>query len=400
MFCTLLLVGNLHAVEPLAQDFTVVFHNPDPEYYVEGPGLTRLDDGTLLAVVPIVPREEWSVERRREHSVTHILNSTDGGKTWQEISTLPYYSAVPWTHNGKLYLFANKPGLGNKRNEDLELRRSENNGRTWSEPLTIGKGNYWNCHTSMAVKDGFLYWAVDDLSLGKKRGPRLVAGDLNGDVDIMSAAAWRMSDPLPFPGAPEGLYDPAFVAQPDQYLEPNVLEVKGRLRLLLATKLKRPTVTGICSVVDASDKEGKLELKFNHFQAMPGGHLKFCVVRDEKSGLYWATSNQGVDSEDAYGWARAMEGAGKYRMSGNDRRFLMLSYSMDALNWFPAGCIAQAGKLSQSFMYAKPVVDGEDLILIARSSIKAPNQHDADHATFHRVKDFRKLALELKPVGE
>ncbi len=35
----------------------LVFHNPDPENYVEGPGLVRLDDGSLVAVVPVVPRE-------------------------------------------------------------------------------------------------------------------------------------------------------------------------------------------------------------------------------------------------------------------------------------------------------------------------------------------------------
>ena len=81
--------------EPLAQSYTVVFHNPDPEYYVEGPGLARLDDGSLVAAVPVVPREPWSKERRVEHSVTHILRSNDGGNTWQQIANLPYYSAAP-----------------------------------------------------------------------------------------------------------------------------------------------------------------------------------------------------------------------------------------------------------------------------------------------------------------
>ncbi len=34
----------VHAAEPLAQDHLVVRHNADPEYYVEGPGLVRLND--------------------------------------------------------------------------------------------------------------------------------------------------------------------------------------------------------------------------------------------------------------------------------------------------------------------------------------------------------------------
>src|SRR4051812_1304521 len=79
------------AATPLAQDYTVIFRNPDPEYYVEGPGLVRFDDGSLLAVVPVVPREQWSEERRLEHSVVHILRSSDHGATWQLLSDLPYY---------------------------------------------------------------------------------------------------------------------------------------------------------------------------------------------------------------------------------------------------------------------------------------------------------------------
>src|SRR5438128_882552 len=114
-----LLLATATAAEPLAQNYTVVFHNPDPEQYVEGPGLVRLDDGTLLAVVPVVPREQFSVERRMTRSTIHLLRSADAGKTWQPLSDLPYYSAAPWTDRGTLYLFANKPGEGKHRNADL-----------------------------------------------------------------------------------------------------------------------------------------------------------------------------------------------------------------------------------------------------------------------------------------
>jgi hypothetical protein len=51
-------------------------------------------------------------------------------------------------------------------------------------------------------------------------------------------------------------------------------------------------------------------------------------------------------------------------------------------------------------MYARPVIDGDDLAIISRSSINAPNQHDAGCATFHRVRDFRRLALKLEPDAE
>lgn len=389
---------HLQAATPLAQDHTVVWHNPDPENYVEGPGLVRLDDGGLIATVPIVPREEWSKERRKEQSVTHIMSSSDGGKTWLKLGDLPYYSAVSWLHRGTLYLFANKPGPPDARNEDLLLLRSPDAGRTWSEPLIIFKGNLWNCHTAILQRGNHLYWAIDDLSFGKLRGPRLVAGDLS--VDPMQPEAWRVSEAVKFPGAPEALWDAKYASLSDQYLEPNVIEVNGKIRVLLTVKLKRQTSASLCAVLDATDKDGKLSLKFNRFSSMPGGQLKFCIIRDEVSKLFWATSNLPVDSQDEFGWQKAAEQNGNYRASAADRRHLMLHYSADGLNWFPAGCIAQAPKLSQSFMYARPVIDGDDLAIIARSSIHAPNQHDADHATFHRVRDFRKLALNLVPETE
>jgi len=234
--CLMLSPAVIHAqTKALAQDYRVVFHNPDRERYVEGPGLVRLDDGSLVAVVPVVPREEWSKEHRATQSVTHILRSSDGGQTWQPATQLPYYSSAPFLHDGALYLLTNKGGT-KSRNDDLLLLKSTDGGKTWSEPVTLFTGHFWNCHTGM--------------------------------------------------------------------------------------------------------------------------------------------------------------------VQHADRRFLMLQYSVDCLNWFQGGCVAQAGKISQSFMYARPVIDGDDLAIIARSSINAPNQHDADHATFQRVKNFRSLALKLTPEPE
>jgi len=58
---------------------------------------------------------------------------------------------------------------------------------------------------------------------------------------------------------------------------------------------------------------------------------------------------------------------------------------------YPAG--ARSVKPPQSFNYAAWAIDRTDLGIIARSNINGPNQHDADCATFHRVKDFRNPAF-------
>ncbi len=143
-------------------------------------------------------------------------------------------------------------------------------------------------------------------------------------------------------------------------------------------------------------------MKFVQYSPMPGGQLKFCVLWDEVSRMFWATANVPVDSQNQFGWWEEgrKEKVLKGPSGGNDRRFLMLLYGLDGLNWFQAGCIARAGKLSQSFMYARPAIDGKDLAVLCRSSVAGPNQHDADYATFHRVPNFRALALDLRPKAQ
>jgi hypothetical protein len=390
--------GSAPAAAPLAQDYTTVYHNPDPEYCVEAPGLVRLYDGGLLAVVPVVPREQWREERRVEHGVVHLLHSADGGKSWQPRAELPYYAAAPWLDRGALYLFAIKPRPGKRPSADLVLLRSADEGRTWPEPVTISVGDFWISQTAMIQRDRRVYWALDDLSYGMTGAPRLVAGDLSGDP--MKPGAWRLSEPARIPKPSSSSADLKFAEQPVQHLEPNVIEVNGQLRLLTGMRFKRLASAGLCAVVDATDDGTRLGLKFRQLSAQPGAQLKACLVRDEVSGLFWATSNLSVESEDLFGWVKQEAERGRYKPAAGDRRFLMLSYGLDGLNWFPAGCVAQAGRLSQSFMDARPVIDGDDLAIIARASLQAPNQQDADDATFHRVRDFRSLALKLYPDGE
>ena len=190
-------------------------------------------------------------------------------------------------------------------------------------------------------------------------------------------------------------------ANGELYLEPNVIELGGKIRVLATVKPAKQTSANIGILLDLADTGGKLDLQFTQYFAMPGGQLKYCVIWDERTKLFWATANAVVDSQGAFDWWKKGNERGNFwGTGGNDRRTLMLQYSLDGLNWFQAGCVAQAAKISQSFMYARPVIDGDDLVIISRSSVNAPNQHDADYATFHRVKNFRALALNLRPGAD
>ncbi len=384
----------------LAQDYTVVFHNTDRRFFVDSPGLVRLAKDEWVATVAVTPRtdcfdREALGEQRVSGSRVHIVRSRDDGTSWQPVTALPYYAVAPWQYDGALYLFVNKGGR-TFRNDDFLLLRSEDGGSSWSEPVTLFEGHYWNCHTSMVKRDGRLYWATDDLSPGEnERGPCVVVGDLSGD--LMDPASWRMSNTVPYPGIPDQLINSAFADLPSRYLEPNVIDIEGRLRILAAVKPKRQTTTGLCAVFDITDDGETVDLSFRQYHPMPGGQLKFDIVWDDISRMFWAVLNLAADGQDALGWHTE---EGRPGRGSNDRRFLMLYYGVDGLNWFPAGCVARAGKLSQSFMYPKLVIDDDDLGIISRSSVDAPNRHDADYATFHRVRNFRDLAMDLRPDSE
>lgn len=380
---------------PLAQEYTVAFHNQDPEYYIAGVGFERFEDGTLLGVVPVIPRPAWNLERRATHSRTHLVSSRDGGRTWERLSTLPYYSAVPWIHEGKLHLFVHKGG-SEMPSRDVLLLCSEDRGRNWSPEQLLFAGQFWNTHTAVLVRKRTIYYAMDDLATYPDRGLRLLAGDLS--MDPMDPRAWRMSEPLAFPGLPATLVPAGRSGGARLYSEPSVIELKGKLRLLAGVNAEAQATAGLGAVIDVEDDGREMKLSFAQFHPAPGAQVKRAIIRDEVSQLFWATANLAVDSQEAFDWWEKARSAGTFvGGGGNDRRFLMLLYSVDGLNWIQTGCIAQAPQLSQSFMYARPVIDGDDLAILVRASINAPNQHDADFATFHRVKRFRQLALELVP---
>jgi len=394
--------ASIRSAQPLAQEFTVVHRRENPRTYVEGCGLIVLPGGSVLAVVSVVPR--GGIPKKGPTEINYV-RSDDGGKTWTKISQLPFYSAVPFLHDDRLYTFLFSMGT-RFRNDDMYLAASDDGGRTWTEPSKIFTGHFWTCQTNMVVRDQRLYWAIDDLrqpNHSRYRSPRAIAGDLS--ADLLDPASWRMSNFVPFPGMPDELlrtdYDIEHLNiwnMPDHWLESNVVEVGGRLRLLATVKSQWQTLSNICGICDVEDDGTELTMEFRQFHPMTGGQLKFAIARDERSRLFWATANFVVDGQESQDWWDEARRSRRFSgMGGNDRRFLMLLYSVDALNWFQAGCVAQARTLRQSFMYGSPVVDGDDLLVISRTSISGPDQHDADHATFHRVRDFRCLALNLFP---
>ena len=111
-------------------------------------------------------------------------------------------------------------------------------------------------------------------------------------------------------------------------------------------------------------------------------------------------SNLVTDSQDVQHHHDQLEKAGFLGGPGNERRILALSYSLDGTNWFSAGIASRWTGMLQSYMYPAAAIDGADIIYISRTSEYARNQHDADRVTFHRIRNFRSLAMDLHTGAE
>ncbi|WP_127585277.1 sialidase family protein [Paenibacillus koleovorans] len=415
-----------HMALPLAQDYTTILRVPESEqegayYMIIDPAFIMLPDGKYLTTVPVYYKQTIPHKRREPYQL-HILLSEDKGSTWHTVNdNLPYTDNIPFYFEGRLYLFFMAVPYREADHQKMDAHTdleatlatddrvdlykglryvgihaiaSDDHGKTWTEPVEVIKGThkYSTCQMPMVVKDGTLYWAISE-------GPfrKMAVASCNLQEGVLNPAAWRITE-----GAemviPKELNPGLFPGPSMHCLEGNVVEVGGRLRVLARAVIDRQGTANIAAAFDIALHAEGASISFTQFVSLPGGQCKFYIVYDDISKLYWMASNVPSNSQNLIEISSKLEETAYQGTVGNDRRYMMLWYACDALNWFPAGCIAKAEKLTQSFMYPSVVIDGDDLVITSRTSHHAVDQHDADLVTLHRVRDFRALAMDIWPV--
>lgn len=380
---------------PLSQDYVTIASCPEADreghWYVGGPSIARLADGRLLAAVTINRRLKIGNQRVGGHII--VATSGDGGKSWRTIYSDPGMLAevMLFVHRELLYLFL----LPRSQTGIIEVTVSNDGGATWREPVRVVEGihgKYDSTHLGTVVCGDRFYWALSDYA------QEMVVACCNLKRGILNPKAWSVSNAAKMPIPAEldpGLF-PKKAGGGLRCLEGNVIHLGGRLRVLARAQIDSQGTANIAAVFDLKHTRQGLKASFSQFHALPGGQCKFFILHDDVSDFFWMASNMPANSQNALRFRhpkRAFFGS-----PGNDRRFLLLWYSCDATNWFPAGFVACAEKLNQSFMYPSMLVDGDDLVLVARTSVNGPHQHDADALTFHRVKKFRSLAVDIRPT--
>jgi hypothetical protein len=394
--------GTLRADEPtLGADYTVVFDHHagipmESGYIYSGaPSLARTSDGALLCSVPL------NIRGKPRGAVKTLLffRSDNGGASWKR---LPGESDAThgtlFSHGKALYFLGFGKYVNNPPDSGLKIIRSDDDGQTWTAPVTLFQGPYVNTASSYVIRNGQFYWCMDDAggSGWKKPGNTyVIAGDLS--KDLLKPASWRISAPLPMPELPPSMSRPG--KSGGAILEGNVVEVNGRLQLSWRYLIAERDSVGIGVICDLKDDGKKLDYRFRQFHALPGAQSQFNIVHDPVGGLYWMNANLPTRTQDQDpAWNAQLSKNPNYKLpAGHERRILALYCSFDALNWLPAGYIVVWPEVRQASQYCGLLIDGDDLLVAARTSRAGRNQHDNDLTTFHRVKNFRERAAFLLP---
>jgi len=199
------------------------------------------------------------------------------------------------------------------------------------------------------------------------------------DADLLSAAAWRSS------GRVGG--DPAWLGgEFDGWLEGNAVATpEGEVVNILRVE-RRPDAGKAAIVRISADGKRATFDSGTGFIDFPGGSKKFAIRHDPVSGLYWALSNPVLPRH-------------KSTNPGRVRNALALMCSADLRRW-TMRCIVlyHPDPQKHGFQYVDWLFEGDDMIVVSRTAFvkgpdEPPRQHDANHLTFHRLKDFRQLTM-------
>ena len=410
------------AVRPLAQDPVVVCESPSPaDIYCYTPGIARLDGGRLVATMDFGGK---GMKKTEPHG--RVFTSDDHGATWTLRTKFPFVHARPFAAGKAVYV------LGHSG--DLDVIRSDDSGTTWGPVASLTKGQSWHqsaCNVHHAngcvylvmerrVSTNIKSWPVGELA------PVLMRGRI--DADLTQAANWFFASELSFSetipnlatepavdffgvpfypaGYPSGCVPaPGRGSAPIGWLETNVIQIedpdhvwfdpRGKTFHLWARAHTGGTgYAALAKVVENDDgtmttmlermPSGRRAL----FLPCPGGQMRFHVLYDGASKLYWLLSSQATDSMTRAD--RLPED--RFNLPNNERHRLQLHFSRNMVDWCFAGLVATGATPREARHYASMAVDGDDLVVLSRSGdARAKSAHDGNLITFHRVKNFRGL---------
>jgi len=427
------LVGSVgHAqgpIRPLANDYVVVCRSPLPALvYCYTPGLERLPSGRLIATcdlggpgLPLLSKQAGGAEGQKLPR-GRIFSSDDHGRTWTARGTFPFLHARPFVAGKSLYI------LGHAG--DLMVVRSDDEGQTWSPAVKLTSGQSWHQSACNVLhRGGNVYLVMERQVKGDIRGwavaglaPVLMRG--KESADLTQAAHWTFASELAFNDAVDyrqldwfGV--PFFPMEPNKstypaprrnmapigWLETNVVQFvdpdhvwcdpTGKTFHLWARAHTGGTGLAAIAKVHEND-DGTLTTSLEKapsgrtmvYVPCPGGQMRFHILYDEVTKLYWLLSSQATDSMTR----PERLPPERFNLPNNERQRLVLHFSKNCVDWCFAGVVATGDSPKEARHYASMVIDGDALHVLSRSGDKdAKSAHDGNIITFHTIPDFRRL---------
>lgn len=384
----------------LIADEKIFYRSPDPQnLYCYTPWLENAFGGRLIASFDIagpgLANENGPKSEKGDYggNQMRIYISDDRGESWRETGRLPMLHARVFAAGKNLYAL----GHGGK----LLISKSCDNGETWSEPYCLDSEMVW--HQSACGyerRDGKIWITMEKVPYQdhwQGGDPVLMCADENSDLTLRSS--WKFSNLLKFeeiaphysamaPGGNTGY----------AYLESNVVlerdetnEFYGKFLIFLrSNRCLFPDTAHIITGGENADGSLYLETVSDKlfYVPFPGGEMKFQVIYDEPSRLYWL-----IASHSTYTTFTRDDALNAEVKRFSERNRLELFYSRNCFDWSSAGVVACGKNYLESRHYASLLAVGNDLLVLSRSGdSSAKNCHDTNLITVHKIIDFRNLA--------
>lgn len=357
----------------------IIDKSPDfQRIHVGSPSMEILPDGTYVA------SHDWFGSAYGDKKVTVVFQSKDRGATWHKIGEFAgQKGSMMFAAGNRLWHIGwCTPGTEGRSANCIAIRRSDDGGRTWTVPadnksgLLLSDKHYFVDPAPVLFYKGRIWKEVETVG-PKDKGPRNWATGFQPmvasapqDADLLDKSNWTFSNSVRWTSSP-GL---------GGWLEGNVL-FTPQGKMIIQMRVDDIRNCGKAAQVQLSD-DGKTASydPASGFVSMPGGCKKFVIKFDDVSKKYWSLVNW-VHPDD-------VAAPDKERV----RNTLALVCSADLKHWTVRTIVFRHPSTKIGFQYCDWRAVGDDLVFVCRLGWKgAPNCHDANYLTFHRLKSFRTL---------
>jgi len=300
---------------------------------------------------------------------THVFGSRDRGLHWDELAVLrDMKRGSLFVHRGALYLLGYRAAPG-----DALIRRSDDGGRTWTEPRDersglLRRGDFGGTPNRPVIHEGRIWVA--------QSGRRVFSAPV--EADLLRADSWTLSEEADLNHGPFGkkvrITEAQVVASPETGVVV-MPKIHGKASTVLLRAGPNPK-----KIRDPRPED---------WVSLPGGEKKFAAGHDSKSGWFFALTNPVLPAYRDSGWPPELI-----------RNVAALVVSRDLRNWRVATVFLESPHVDyEAFQYLAYDFDGEDLVVASRTAFevgdgKPPRGHDSNLTTFHRIKDFRRFFSE------